>query len=80
MRRRSWGRPVPEARSGDVKAICRLLARTARLMVGMPDYPTYVEHRRRHHPGEPVMSREEFFRHCQDRRYAPGGGRGVRCC
>jgi uncharacterized short protein YbdD (DUF466 family) len=38
---------------------------------------TYVEHRRRHHPGEPVMNREQFFRDCQERRYA--GGRGIRC-
>ena len=26
-------------------------ARTARLMVGIPDYETYVQHRRTAHPG-----------------------------
>jgi uncharacterized short protein YbdD (DUF466 family) len=58
----------------------RMAAQTAHLMVGLPDYATYVEHRLRHHPGEPSMSREDFFRDCQARRYAPGGGRGLRCC
>jgi uncharacterized short protein YbdD (DUF466 family) len=58
----------------------RMAAQTAYLMVGLPDYATYVEHRRRHHPGEPVMSRDAFFRDCQTRRYAPAAGRGMRCC
>ena len=31
-------------------------ARAARLMVGVPDYQTYVEHRRSAHPGEPIMT------------------------
>ena len=30
--------------------------RTARLMVGVPDYQTYVEHRRQAHPDKPVMT------------------------
>ena len=34
----------------------RDLARTARLMVGVPDYDAYVAHRRLDHPGEPVMT------------------------
>ena len=38
-----------------------LLVRTARLMVGIPDYETYVEHRRTKHPGEPVMTFEEVL-------------------
>jgi uncharacterized short protein YbdD (DUF466 family) len=58
----------------------RLATQTAHLMVGLPDYATYVEHRRRHHPGEPVMSREAFFQDCQTRRYATVPGRGMRCC
>ena len=58
----------------------RVAAQTAHLMVGLPDYATYVEHRRRHHPGEPVMSREAFFRDRQARRYSPSAGGGVRCC
>lgn len=54
------------------------MRRTARLMVGIPDYDTYVAHRRETHPGEPVMTYEEFFRYCQDRRYDPRNARG--CC
>ncbi len=57
-----------------------LLVRTARLMVGIPDYETYVEHRRTQHPGEPVMTFEEFFRNRQDARYAVGRGKISRCC
>jgi uncharacterized short protein YbdD (DUF466 family) len=57
-----------------------LLVRTARLMVGVPDYETYVEHRRTNHPDEPVMTFEEFFRNRQDARYAVGRGKISRCC
>lgn len=52
---------------------------TARLMVGIPDYETYVAHRRAHHPGEPVMSYTEFFRERQTARYATEKGR-LGCC
>ena len=45
----------------------------------MPDYYNYVAHLANTHPELPVMTREEFFRECQTRRY--GGGRGgFRCC
>ncbi len=50
--------------------------RTARLMVGIPSYETYVEHRRLFHPDEPIMSYEEFFKERQDARYATSGGIG----
>ena len=55
-------------------------ARTARLMVGMPDYDTYVAHRQAAHPGEPVMTYEEFFRERQSSRYGENGGKISRCC
>jgi len=54
------------------------VVRTARLMVGLPDYDTYCEHMARHHPGAPVMDRTQFFRDRQDARY--GGRNGGRCC
>ncbi len=57
-----------------------LLVRTARLMVGIPDYETYLVHRRTKHPDEPVMTYEEFFRERQDARYAVGRGKINRCC
>jgi uncharacterized short protein YbdD (DUF466 family) len=62
----------------DPKDVMRWAVRTARLMIGIPDYETYVAHRRSHHPGEPIMCYEEFFKECQKLRYA-GKGR-FRCC
>jgi len=58
----------------------RTFASTARLMVGFPDYEAYVAHRKDMHPGEPVMSYEEFFRERQNSRYATAGGKISRCC
>ena len=64
----------------DGAEIGRFVQRTARLMVGVPDYDTYVAHRRNPPPDEPVMDKAEFFRSAQDRRYG-GGPKGVfRCC
>lgn len=54
--------------------------RTARLMVGVPDYDTYVEHRKVTHPDQPIMTWEEFFRERQDARYGFGKGGRFRCC
>jgi len=56
----------------------KMAAQTARLMVGVPDYQTYVEHRHAHHPGEPVMTYKEFFRERQEARYNRKGR--FRCC
>jgi uncharacterized short protein YbdD (DUF466 family) len=53
---------------------------TARLMVGIPDYQTYVEHRQAWHPGEPIMTYEEFFRERQTARYTLGKDRFRGCC
>ena len=60
--------------------VCDMVAQTARLMVGVPDYETYVAHRRANHPSEPVMTYEEFFRERQEARYAVGKGRFRGCC
>lgn len=56
------------------------ISSTARLMVGVPDYDAYVAHRARLHPGEPVMSFEDFFRERQASRYGVNGGKISRCC
>ena len=50
----------------------------ARLMVGVPDYDTYVEHMRRTHPGAAVMTYPEFFRERQNARYGADGRKGFR--
>jgi uncharacterized short protein YbdD (DUF466 family) len=52
--------------------------RTARLMVGLPDYDAYLRHMAAHHPDRPAMDRTQFFRDRQEARY--GGRNGGRCC
>ena len=49
------------------------------LMVGLPSYEAYVEHRQQTHPDEPVMSYEAFFKERQEARYG-GRGKGGGCC
>lgn len=53
------------------------LCQSARLMVGMPEYSTYLDHMRNAHPERPPMSYPEFFRERQEARY---GGKISRCC
>ncbi len=64
----------------DLPGLKHWTVRTARLMVGIPDYDTYVQHRRTMHPGQPIMSYEEFFRERQEARYAVSKGRLRGCC
>jgi uncharacterized short protein YbdD (DUF466 family) len=54
--------------------------RAGRLMVGIPDYDTYVAHCRARHPGEQVMTYVEFFRERERARYACDKGRFKGCC
>jgi uncharacterized short protein YbdD (DUF466 family) len=56
----------------------RYLGQSMRLMVGLPEYDTYVAHMEKTHPGQPMMSYEEFFRERQEARY--GSGRSGGCC
>jgi uncharacterized short protein YbdD (DUF466 family) len=60
--------------------LLKLAVQTARLMVGIPDYDTYVEHRRTLHPSEPIMTYQEFFRERQEARYAVGKNNFKGCC
>ncbi|MDO9311865.1 MAG: YbdD/YjiX family protein [Nitrosomonas sp.] len=57
----------------------RQLSQSLRLMVGVPEYSTYVDHMRIAHPDRPIMSYEEFFRERQEARYG-SKGRLNRCC
>ena len=59
--------------------LARCLCDGARLMVGVPNYETYVAHMAATHPDRPPMTRAEFFRDRQDARYGGGKG-GFRCC
>jgi uncharacterized short protein YbdD (DUF466 family) len=54
--------------------------RTARLMVGVPDYDAYLAHRRTEHPCEPAMTRTEFVAERTERRFGGGADRIGRCC
>jgi uncharacterized short protein YbdD (DUF466 family) len=55
----------------------RRLRQSLRLMVGVPEYDTYVTHMRNKHPGQPIMPYREFFRERQEARY---DGKVGRCC
>ena len=35
------------------------------MLVGVPDYDTYVQHMKDNHPDKPVMTYKEFFRERQ---------------
>ena len=58
----------------------RYLAQSLRLMVGVPDYEAYCAHRAAQHPGQPVMTYEEFFVERQEARYGVSRGRFRGCC
>ncbi|ALS66120.1 YbdD/YjiX family protein [Pandoraea apista] len=62
----------------EVGRVGRYLGQAMRLMVGLPDYETYVAHMRATHPDQEAMSYEAFFRERQEARY--GGKSGGRCC
>jgi uncharacterized short protein YbdD (DUF466 family) len=55
----------------------RYMAQSLRLMVGVPDYGSYLEHMQRTHPDRAPMSYEAFFRERQQARYGSATGR---CC
>ena len=64
----------------DLRTLGAWAVQTARLMIGIPDYQVYLEHRRTFHPDDPVMTYGEFFRDRQHARYAVGKGRFRGCC
>lgn len=55
------------------------LSQSMRLMVGVPEYSTYVDHMKNAHPDQPIMSCAEFYRDRQEARYG-AKGRLNRCC
>jgi uncharacterized short protein YbdD (DUF466 family) len=55
----------------------RYVGQSIRLMVGMPEYSTYLEHMKKAHPERVAMSYPEFFRERQEARY---GSKIGRCC
>lgn len=71
---------MPAGIPSRMRLVCDGVVRTARLMVGVPDYDTYVAHRTATHPDQPVMTYEAFFRERQQARYAFSKGRFRGCC
>ena len=61
----------------DLARMGEYLGQAARLMVGRPDYDTYVQHMRMKHPDQAPMTYEEFFRERQEARF---GGASGKCC
>ncbi|GAB3384275.1 MULTISPECIES: YbdD/YjiX family protein [Massilia] len=59
------------------KTAGKYLGQSMRLMVGLPEYDTYVSHMERTHPDQTPMTYEEFFRERQEARY---GGKRATCC
>jgi len=62
---------------GTLKQAGSYLGQSLRLMVGLPEYDTYLAHMERTHPDQPAMTYEEFFRERQEARY---GGNRASCC
>ncbi len=61
----------------DVVKMGRYLTQSLRLMVGVPDYGSYLAHHQATHPEREPMSYEEFFRERQAARYSARVGK---CC
>ena len=55
----------------------RALRQACRQVFGIPDYDRYLAHQAEHHPGEPLLSRREFYAQSIERKYGKGG---PRCC
>ena len=55
----------------------RRVAKVVRTIIGAPDYDRYVAHVRECHPGQAVLSRDEFAKNRMEARYNQPGNR---CC
>ncbi|ENU1228996.1 MULTISPECIES: YbdD/YjiX family protein [Providencia] len=65
---------------GNLGKTGKYLGQAARMLIGIPDYDTYVQHMSDNHPDKPLMTYKEFFRERQDARYGGSGKGGFRCC
>ena len=63
----------------ELAQVGRYLGQSMRLMVGLPEYDTYLAHMEKTHPEQSPMSYEEFFKERQEARYGGAGKRGG-CC
>ena len=49
-----------------------------KVIFGLPNYIHYVEHRKRKHPNEPIMSEKEYYMYALKEKYE--SGKVNRCC
>lgn len=59
------------------KSLYQKSDRFINLLVGMPSYDKYVEHMKKKHPEQNILSRREFFKQSLEARY---NGGVMRCC
>lgn len=62
-----------------IQLIWQRLQQSFRLMVGVPDYQTYLQHMAKHHADLTPMDDKTFYRYCVDARY-PSAGSGMKRC
>lgn len=62
-----------------IQIIWQRLQQSFRLMVGVPDYQTYLQHMAKHHADLTPMDAKTFYRYCVDARYPSADG-GMRKC
>ncbi|HEU4990832.1 MAG TPA: YbdD/YjiX family protein [Gemmatimonadaceae bacterium] len=60
-----------------IRTSLRAIAELTRRVIGAPDYERYAAHMRQRHPGERLLTREEFARVRLEEKYSKPGGR---CC
>lgn len=61
-----------------IATLWQRLQQSFRLMVGVPDYVTYLNHMQQHHPDLTPMDAKTFYRYCVDARY-PSSGNLKKC-
>ena len=62
-----------------IAVLWQRLQQSFRLMVGVPDYETYIAHMKAHHPDLTPMDAKTFYRYCIDARYPSAGGNMKKC-
>lgn len=65
---------------GRMLTLMKRLQQSFRLMVGVPDYPTYLDHMTKNHPDLEPMDEKTFFRYCVEARYPNAKGGTMRRC
>jgi uncharacterized short protein YbdD (DUF466 family) len=61
-----------------MRSLWKRIVTEMKTVLGMPNYERYLEHHRKAHPDQPVMSESEYYVHCLKERYE--SGRVTRCC